>query len=220
MAGGGRAGSALTLQDGSTLTLADRVARPLTTSLTTERTAARNGRKIMEDFVAGRVKAASDPRTYLWSADQQEARSLADLLALHGVRVAQLTKDTEVTAHRLTGGQDGLHKFAAGTYAVSTTQPLGNLVEALLELDSPMAESFLDRQRQRLEQNLSPEFYDITAWSLPLAYNVETWVAGKEPGGARPIGESAGGGIHGNGTLGYLVRPQGLASYRVSAELQ
>jgi hypothetical protein len=220
MAGGGRGGLSLNLADGSVLTLADRVARHLTTSLTTVRTAARNGRKIMEDFVAGRVKAASDPRTYLWAADQQEARALADLLTLHGVRVGQLTKDAELTAHRLTGGQDGQHKFAAGTYAVSTTQPLGNLVEALLELDSPMAESFLDRQRQRLEQNLSLEFYDITAWSLPLAYNVETWVASKEPGGARPIGESAGGGIRGNGTLGYLIRPQGLASYRVAAELQ
>jgi hypothetical protein len=223
MAGGGRGGLALNLADGSVLTLADRVARHLTTSLTTVRTASRNARKLMEDFVAGRVKAASDPRTYLWSADQQEARALADLLTLHGIRVDQLGKEAELTAHRLTGGQDAPHRFAAGTYAVSTTQPLGNLVEALLELDSPMAQSFLDRQRQRLEQNLNPEFYDITAWSLPLAYNVETWVAAKAPGSVHAVAENSlegSGGIRGNGTLGYLVRPQGLASYRVAAELE
>jgi len=227
MAGGGRGGLALNLADGSVLTLADRVARHVTTSLTTVRTASRNARKLMEDFVAGRIKAASDPRTYLWSADQQEARALADLLILHGIRVDRLSKETELTAHRMTGGQDAPHRFAAETYAVSTTQPLGNLVEALLELDSPMAQSFLDRQRQRLEQNLSPEFYDITAWSLPLAFNVETWVAAKQPGNVRSVtvrsGETSGeilGGIRGNGTLGYLVRPQGLASYRVAAELQ
>jgi hypothetical protein len=223
MAGGGRGGLALNLADGSVLTLADRVARHLTTSLTTVRTAAKNGRRLQEDFVAGRIKAASDPRTYLWSADQQEARALANLLALHGVRVDQLSKEAELTAHRLTGGQETQHRFSAGTYAVSTTQPLGNLVEALLELDSPMAESFLARQRQRLEQNLNPEFYDITAWSLPLAFNVETWVAVKEPGnvraGVQASGEGAGG-IRGNGNLGFLVRPQGLASYRLEAELQ
>jgi len=233
MAGGGRGGLVLNLADGSPLTLADRVARHLTTSLTTVRTAARNGKRLLEDFVAGRVKAASDPRTYLWSADQQEARALAGLLARHGVRVDQLTKDTDLTAHKLTGGQDTQHRFPAGTYAVATTQPLGNLVEALLELDSPMTESFIDRQRQRLEQNLSPEFYDITAWSLPLAYNVETWVSTKVPGNMRSVSAATGsptdalgdtfgegGGIRGNGTLGFLVRPQGLASYRLEAELQ
>jgi len=233
MAGGGRGGLVLNLADGSSLTLADRVARHLTTSLTTVRTAARNGKRLLEDFVAGRVKAASDPRTYLWSADQQEARALAGLLARHGVRVDQLIKDTDLTAHRLTGGQDAQHRFPAGTFAVATTQPLGNLVEALLELDSPMTESFIDRQRQRLEQNLSPEFYDITAWSLPLAYNVETWVSTKVPGNVRSVfaatgspadapGDARGdsGGIRGNGTLGFLVRPQGLASYRLEAELQ
>ncbi len=79
MAGGGRAGQAIALTDGSVLTLADRVARHLTTSLTTVRTASRNSRKMLEDFVANRAKAAAEPvRTYLWEADQQEARSLAE----------------------------------------------------------------------------------------------------------------------------------------------
>jgi len=227
MAGGGRGGLAVTLADGSVLTLADRVARHLTTSLTTVRTAAQNGRRLMQDFVAGRSKTASDPRTYLWSSDQQEGPALARLLALHGIRVDQLGKDAEIPARRLTGGQEAPHRFAAGTFAVSTTQPLGNLAEALLELDSPMTESFLDRQRQRLEQNLNPEFYDITAWSLPLAFNVETWVASKEPGNVRPVSQAGGsgtfgtvGGIRGNGNLGFLVRPQGLASYRLAADLQ
>ena len=89
MAGGGRAGVALTLPDGTVLTLADRVARHLTTSLTTVRTAARNGRKLLADFAASRAKPAAEPaRTYLWPADQPEARALADLLALHGVQRA------------------------------------------------------------------------------------------------------------------------------------
>jgi Zinc carboxypeptidase len=219
MAGGGRGGLALNLADGSVLTLADRVARHFTTSLATVRTAAKHARRLLEDFVAGRIKAASDPRTYLWSADQQEARALADLLAFHGIRVSQLSKETELPARKLSGGQEAPHRFAAGTYAVATTQPLGNLIEALLELDSPMSERFIQRQRQRLEQNLNPEFYDITAWSLPLAFNLETWVSGQEPGSVRSLPEASGG-IRGDGTLGYLIRPQGLASYRLAAGLQ
>ncbi|HKI05285.1 MAG TPA: M14 family metallopeptidase [Thermoanaerobaculia bacterium] len=223
MAGGGRAGQAVALPDGSVLTLADRVARHLTTSLTTVRTAARNNRKILEDFAANRAKAASEPvRTYLWPADQQEARTLADLLSLHGVRVRQLAQPAEIPVRALSRGtsEPQSRRFAAGTYAVSTAQPLGNLIEALMELDSPMSQPFLDRQRQRLEQNLNSEFYDITAWSLPLAFNLRTWVASGAVADGQPLPESAGGGIQGQGEIGWLVPPQGIASYRLAAALQ
>ena len=222
MAGGGRGGLALTLADGSVLTLADRVARHLTTSLSTVRTASRNARRLVEDYVAGRGSSAAGSRVYLWPGDQQEARALADLLALHGVRVQQLAQTAEVPVRHLKGGEETTRRFAAGAYVVSTAQPLGNLIEALMQQEAPMAESFLERQRQRLEQNLDPEFYDITAWSLPLAYNVETWVASREPGSLRPLAEPGKpeGGLRGDGRLGWLVPPQGLASYRLAAQLQ
>ncbi len=226
MAGGGRGGLAVNLPDGTTLTLADRLARHLTTSLATLRTAAANNQRLMEDFVANRIKAASDPRTYLWSADQQEARALADLLILHGIRVHQTNQPADLLVRGLAGeGPESPRRFPAGTYAVSTTQPLGNLIEALMERESPMTQGFVDRQRQRLEQNLEPQFYDITAWSLPYAYNVETWVASDPPGNLRslpPVGGGISGGDGGDTEkgLGYLVPPQGLASYRLAAELQ
>lgn len=51
-------------------------------------------------------------------------------------------------------------KFAAGTYVVDLAQPSGVLAQALLERDS------------KPEWN---DFYDITAWSLPYAYNVEAY---------------------------------------------
>jgi hypothetical protein len=220
MAGGGRGGLALTLPDGSVLTLADRVARHLTTSLATLRTASRNARRLREDFVANRLGAAAQGqgRVFLWAADQQESRALADLLTLHGVRVQQLAQAAEVPARRLVGGEEAPRRFAAGTYAVSTAQPLGNLVEALLELEAPMNDAFVERQRQRLEANLEPEFYDITAWSLPLAYNVDTWVASREPSGLRALEERSTG-LRGDGRLGFLVPPQGLGFYRLASEL-
>ncbi|HEX5759755.1 MAG TPA: M14 family zinc carboxypeptidase [Thermoanaerobaculia bacterium] len=223
MAGGGRAGAALALPDGSTLTLADRVARHLTTSLATVRTAAQNRRRLLEDYAAARTPPrGEDARTFLWPADQQEARALADLLALHGVRVEQLAEEATLPARPLTaaaGEAASPRQFAAGTFAVSTAQPLGDLVEALMELEAPMSPGFLERQRSRIEQDLSPEFYDITAWSLPLAFNVRTWVAAGTPRGLRPAeeGRSA---VRGSGELGWLVPPQGLASYRLAARLQ
>lgn len=224
MAGGGRGGLALALPDGTMLTLADRVARHLTTSLATLRTASANGRRLVEDYVANRLKAASEPRVYLWAGDQPESRALAELLTLHGIRVQQTTQATEIAAHSLTddGEIGGVKRFPPGTYVVSTTQPLGNLIEALLERESPMSDAFVERQRQRLEQNLSAQFYDITAWSLPYAFNVDTWVAPAPPAGLRSLTEVAAGiqGGKDEAALGYLVPPQGIATYRFAAELQ
>jgi hypothetical protein len=229
MAGGGRGGLSLALPDGTMLTLADRVARHLTTSLATVRTASSNARRLLEDFVANRIKAAADDRAYVWQGDQPEARALADLLVLHGVRVHQLAQATDIPVRNLLAdGEPSVRRFPAGSYVVSTSQPLGNLIEALLERESPMSKGFVERQRQRLEQNLSGQFYDITAWSLPLAYNVETWVAAAPPAGLRSLPEAAGG-VTSNGKtgdasdasdVGYLVAPQGLATYRLEAELQ
>jgi len=221
MAGGGRGGLSLTLADGSPLTLPDRIARHFTTSLTTVRTAVAHSRKLLADFAETREGPPGPGRTYLWPADRQEAKALADLLTLHGIRVRQLGETATVKARRLahTPGTEEERRFPAGTYAVSTTQPLGTLAQVLLDYDAPMSEAFLNRQRRRLEDNLAGEFYDITAWSLPLAFNLDTWVVAGEPGGLKAPAPPAPG-MHGASTLGFLVRPQGLGSYRLAAALQ
>jgi hypothetical protein len=253
MAGGGRGGLAIDRADGTLLTLADRVGRHLTTSLATFTTAARNAHRLLQDFVATRLKAAEGPgRTYLWPADQPEARELADLLLLHGVRVQQLAQATEIPVQPLVGRREEKERrFAAGTFVTTTAQPLGALVQALLDREAPMAESFLERQRRRFDENREAEFYDITAWSLPLAYNLRVWtakgIAGAElrpveatgavagsssrpverpddgagaAGAASPSASATAAGVKGGTELGWLVAPQGVASYRLAAELR
>jgi hypothetical protein len=261
MAGGGRGGLAVTGAAGTQLTLADRIARHFTTALTTVKTAAAHGRRLMEDYAAARQKAAAGRgRSYLWSADQQEARTLADLFALHGVRVGQLAQAAEIEARPLGRGSGGAagpagrsrsggsgpegkegsadpagaaessssggshgsvapRSFPAGTFVVSTAQPLGSLVQVLMDFQAPMEGGFLERQRRRFEQNREPEFYDITAWALPLAFNLRVWQAEGEPEGVQPLAAPSAG-IRGGGELGYLVAPQGLASFRLAATLR
>ncbi len=220
MAGHGHAGQAIERPDGSLLTLADRVARHLTTSIATTRTAIQNRTALLADFAASRRRSVEAPQlTYLWPANQQEARSAADLLMSHGAEVGILKNDLTLRAERLSGGVAETRDFAAGTYAVSTRQPLGNLIRTLLDLDASMSESFLEEQRRRLEQNRSTEFYDITAWSLPLAYNLDTWVSKSPVEELAPVAEFASAASTG-GSLGFLIRPQGLAGYRLTSALQ
>ena len=247
VAGGGRAGLAVRLDDGSVLTLADRIARHLTASLATVETAATHHRRLLGDFLDSRLDNArrADAPTYLWPADRPESTALATLLARHGIAVHRLLSAVEMPARPLAprhgDGRPQPHRFAAGAWVVPSAQPLGNLARALLEPETPMSQSFVDEQRQRVEQDLDAGFYDVTAWSLPLAFNVEAWRTDAAPAplgpalappteaerdGDVPPAEAASAAVHdegtvrGEGNVGWLLAPSGLATYRAAARLQ
>lgn len=234
VAGGGRGGLAVD-RPGGPLTLADRVARHFTTSLTTVRTAAANRQRLLEDFAATRAQSLMDPaRTYLWRGVGGESRALAQLLELHGVEVQRLGRTVELEAQRVADDSSRRLQLPAGSYAVSSAQPLGSLVHALLSREAEMPASFLARQRQNLEARRSTDFADITAWSLPLAFGVEVWsldgeLSAQELSSTGAISASpevaphtAGitGGSAGSQSVALLIPPQGLAGYRLAAQLQ
>jgi hypothetical protein len=232
--GGGRGGEALVRSDGTLLTLSDRVARHLTASLATVRTAAAHRQGLLADFIEARRAWTERPAvTYLWPAAQPEAATLAATLARHGIRVGRVEGEPAVAAHPLGGGETAERWLGPGAWTVSTAQPLGNLVRTLLEPETAMPAEFLDRQRERIAERLDPEFYDLTAWSLPLALDLEVWVAaGLPPDAVRPVeipgaadpereltAGAAGGGMRGEAELGWLVPPSGLAGYRLATRL-
>lgn len=230
MAGHGRAGLVVERRDGSLLTLADRVALHLTTSLATVRTAAENRQALLATFARARADAAarSGP-AYLWPADVPEAAALAELLELHGLAVGRLSGETRLGVRAVTGPDETLaeRSFPAGTYVVHAGQPLGGLAQALLDRSPKIGEGFLERQRARLERNAGTEFYDITSWSLPLAFNLEAWVApapvrgleGRVTAGAAGPPGGVAPGPAGEGRVGFLVPPAGIAGFRFAAAL-
>jgi hypothetical protein len=90
-----------------------------------------------------------------------------------GIEVDRLTGDAVVPGVRDRAGRDvGQRSFAAGTYVVEAAQPRNRLVRVLLEPNVPLPQDFLALARQRVERDENPRFYDITAWSLPLMFNV------------------------------------------------
>jgi hypothetical protein len=74
--------------------------------------------------------------------------------------------------------------FPAGSYIVDLNQPQAILIKSVLEQDTPQDKAFVDdnmarfRRNQMRGQSQSKEdygFYDITAWSLPLAFGVDAF---------------------------------------------
>ena len=83
-------------------------------------------------------------------------------------------------------------EFAGGVFVVDLAQPAGRLARTLIERDAPVDSGFARSQLAKYERNLrrgkrAPregyDFYDVTAWSLPLAYGVPAYAARELPAG-------------------------------------
>ena len=69
--------------------------------------------------------------------------------------------------------QSGKRTLGAGTLIVPLAQPAGRLARNLLDPDVKMDDAFLKEQDRRRRERLPDQIYDVTAWSLPLAFDVE-----------------------------------------------
>jgi hypothetical protein len=177
VAGGGRGGVTVEREDGSLLTLADRILRHYTTGMTTLRTAALNHEELLRyTYTAARTPMETGKNVFLLLPGSPNFGKLVDLLQRQGVRVDMLTAGTSLRATRIDREVTESRTFPAGTAVITTRQPLGALVQALLERNASFSKGFLEEQREKALADESDDFYDISAWSLPLAMNVEGYV--------------------------------------------
>ena len=184
VAGSGRGGVAVEREDGEVLTLRDRIERHHATAMATLATAAAHREALLRyTYAALRVHVDSGRLTYLLLPGSPNLEPLVETLQRQGVRVGMTTAPVTVRASRLDREAIESRTFPPGTAVVTTRQPLGGLVQTLLEREATLSKSFLDEQRAKAEADEPDDFYDLTTWSLPLAMNVETYVtAGAVPG--------------------------------------
>ncbi len=116
-------------------------------------------RTAVEDGRTGSVREYVLPRV----DDTSTVDKLASLLAFHGLEVKRAR-----AAFR-----NGNREFPAGSYVVPLAQPGARLARVLLEKQVSMDDQFLAEQERRRAKGLGDQIYDVTAWSLPLMFNVE-----------------------------------------------
>ncbi len=163
-------GLAYRRDDESILTYRDGVVRHFTAALTTLDTAARNRERLLRDYLEYRRSAVAEGeraavREYLVppGPDAARAEAFGRALADHGIEVRRLEQPVSV----------GTRTLPAGTLAVSSAQPMSRLLRNLMESDIRMDETFLKEQARRRQKRLGDQIYDVTAWSLPLLYDIE-----------------------------------------------
>ncbi|RME00059.1 MAG: hypothetical protein D6812_10385, partial [Deltaproteobacteria bacterium] len=78
--------------------------------------------------------------------------------------------------------------FPAGTFLVPLDQPLSPLVRAILDFHLQMDDAFLRDERRQLEREEASRLYEVTAWSMPVAYQTESyWSATMPPAPRVPV---------------------------------
>ncbi len=185
--GHGLAGTAYRRHDGSVLTLRDRASHHFTTALSTVGTAVTHRVELLSHYARffddGMWEGANGPvKEFLLvpGADHGPVEDLIQLLLRQGIEVSRATEPfSGAGSHAYSDASTAKaieRRFPAGTYVVSLAQPMARLAKALLEPNAAVKDAM---------------FYDVSAWSLPLAFGVEAfWVESAPTHALEPV-ESA-----------------------------
>jgi hypothetical protein len=119
------------------------------------------------DFFANRDEALQDTETEAYLVDRaatpSRAHALAQTLARHDVRMFDLGEQVRADGHTFRPGE---------AYMVPLDQPQGRFVKAAMERTSSYPDSI---------------FYDVSTWSLPLAFGVDHAAVTDAPDRGAPL---------------------------------
>ncbi len=180
---------------GTKRTFAQAVEHQVASSIANLRTMVENRAAILRDFVADRREAVARagkgaPAAWVLPRGRYPERTdkLAELLRKQGIEVLLLASGTaKLTGLRdaRTGEQIPAGSIAGSAWVVRLDQPAAPLARTLLDPHIPMDSEFFREEREYLERGRGTRLYEITSWSLPLAYGVEAyWTDTLPPGGS------------------------------------
>ncbi len=188
--------------DQRNLHYADGVRHNYISALATIETASRNRERLLLDFYEARqdsirLARTSDVSDFFLLQGSRPARAarLAQLLIDNGIDVYPVDQELSVRGSLVSGDKMEDRAIPAGSYRVPVAQPAGRLVRSLLDREVKMDREFVDRQLDRAKRHLGDEIYDVTAWSLPLAFGVSAVAASEVsatvPEDAEPLAEAS-----------------------------
>ncbi|WP_246206068.1 M14 family metallopeptidase [Fulvivirga aurantia] len=165
-AGHGFAGLGIITEYGDTLTLKDRVMHHYTTGISTVEISSQNAAQLSNQFGKYFNEATSSPsaryKTYVISGNNNPDKidNLLKFLDKQQIRYGTTNSRKSFKGFNFNSNSSSNVTLSGKDVIISTYQPKSKLVTSLFE---PVA---------KLSDSLT---YDITAWSLPYAYGLETY---------------------------------------------
>jgi len=159
------------MKSGKILSYRQTVQKHFIASLSTAEVVAGNRQVFLKDFNSyqknGIKKGKASKHRYIVLPsirDKAGNHRLATLLAEHGVEVQQADESFKACGKN----------YQAGAYVIDSAQPRERFISTVMNQQVDMNAAFLKEQERRRNNKLDNEIYDVTAWSLPLMFNVET----------------------------------------------
>lgn len=186
--------------DGTITTFRDGIAHHFVASLATLETTAQNRRNRLLDYYEFRHSALAEAATdrmkrvvIVPGSDPGTAAHVIGLLLRNGIEVTRLRQPgASRAAHGYFGGGAVPRTFPIGSYVIDLNQPQRRIAKGLLEPQAELQRSYVERELAKFQRNRRRGedadkeeygFYDITAWSLPLTFNLEAyWTEDAAPG--------------------------------------
>src|SRR5687767_4677073 len=192
--GGGFKGRRWTRDDGTIVTLRSAIAKHYVASMTTLETAARNRVARLQDYADFRRRALDEGRTEKMrrividpAKDRVKAAELIEILLRMKIEVGQTGSgfaSSRAHAYDLKNAPASTRSCSGGCYVIDLDQPQKRLIKALLEPETVQDIEFVREEIARFKRNEMRgkssakedyRFYDITAWSLPLAFGLDAF---------------------------------------------
>ncbi len=192
--GGGFKGLKWTRDDGTIVTFRSSIAKHYVASMTTLETLAKNKAERLKDFYDFRARGMGDHArakmkrvVILPDNDRVKTAELIELLRRSNIEIkVAVAPFNSAASHTYMEKNSSAapRTFPAGSYIIDLDQPQRIFIKSILEQDTPQDKAFVDDNMARFRRNQmrgkgQPKedygFYDITAWSLPLAFGVDAF---------------------------------------------
>ena len=156
--GHGRGGLGVLTDEGEVLTLMDRIAHHTTTGISTVEISSRNAAQLTSEFAKFFDTSGLKYKSYVLKGNSDKINALRELLDKHEIKYGKASSG-RVSGFKYDISGSGTMSTTGNELVVSTDQPKGKMVKVLFEPNAKLVDSLT---------------YDITAWSLPYAYGLET----------------------------------------------
>jgi len=176
-------GFALKRESGRVLTYREAVHHQAAASWSNLHTLQANRAAVLKDYLANaQVNVAAETpgnaRMLVVKPDgnlRREEEFLRTLLG-QGIEVYRAGAEFEARNGVHTEGEKAESvKFPAGAWLVPARQPARPMVRAFLDFDPRYDKESLQKEREELERKGRSKAYDITAWALPHALDLDAW---------------------------------------------
>lgn len=169
--GSGRAGRAVLMNNGDTLTLMDRVLHHKATTLSTIQVGVENRDEILQQFEAFFKNYRENPpgayKTFIIKGTnpQQKIKALCNILDLNKIEYGKAVSPGTVKALDYRSGNTVNVSVEPNDLVISAYQTRAALTQILFEPNTELVDSLT---------------YDITAWALPYAYGLESYATSQK----------------------------------------